>query len=276
MDLRFRCSKNYCKKSQDVENFRPSRTELKTRKRDAFDKVLKEIWDFGVSDDRIDRLGKVRTKVCKHCRDANKRSLNNPNTKRGQCKVFWESIRNQPCNDCGKERGTSQADHQCHKVKELSNYAWWSSNGGVDAMKEEFAKCVVRCNECHAKQPSHNIFQRNFPTWQEMPDNTPKQKQAKHHRRYRDEKYAYVNAKKHEIGQCEECGFDDFKGFEHVMEFAHKNASIKRDSNDSVSRVCSNRISFKTAKPKLDRLFIECRLLCSTCHTLETRQRNNI
>lgn len=276
MDLRFRCSKKLCQKSKDVENFRPSATEVRTRKRDAFDKVLKEIGDLGVSDDRLQRLEKHRTKFCKHCRDAKKRSNNNPTTKIGECKAYWESIRNQACNDCGKERGTSQADHQRDKVEKLSNYFWWSWNGGVDAMKAEFAKCEMRCAECHAKQPSHCIFQRNFSSWKEMPENTLKQKDAKRHRRNRDEKYAYVNEKKHEIGQCEECGFADFNGFEHIMEFAHKNASTKRDFKDSVSRVCNKSLSFKTAKPELDRLFTECRLLCSSCHILETRQRNNI
>lgn len=36
--------------------------------------------------------------------------------------------------------------------------------------------------------------------WCEMPDKTLKEKIAKHQCRYMDEKYAYVNKRKHEIG----------------------------------------------------------------------------
>ena len=89
-----------------------------------------------------------------------------------------------------------------------------------------------------------------------------KERIARHHRKYRDEKMAYVDARKMRIGACEECGRAPREGATHCFEFAHRDAATKEDS---VARLCNSRVSFESSLARLDSEMDRCRLLCGAC-----------
>lgn len=120
-------------------------------------------------------------------------------------------------------------------------------------------------------QPSHSKFKRKYATWQEMPTNTSTEKIARLHRRYMDDKYAYVNARKVALESCEQCGVDVTEATTHCFDFAHKDAATKLAG---VSSLCQSRQTLATARPLLDAEMAKCRLLCGPCHQAETRARN--
>ena len=48
-----------------------------------------------------------------------------------------------------------QADHgenKMNKVMSCSNYSYWPSNGGEQALQDESDKCTVKCYGCHKMQ----------------------------------------------------------------------------------------------------------------------------
>ena len=148
-------------------------------------------------------------------------------------------------------------------------------------MRKEKEKCLPRCIMCHQLQPTHSKYKRKYASLDDMPVNTPSEKTAKIHRRYKDEKYAYVLKRKIEIGMCMGCSTPVTESTAICFDFAHNDATTKKGKQDSVSNVCNSRISMKTCKPRLDELMgtmttaAECRLLCKRCHKSETLARNN-
>ena len=262
-----------CKRNFPISAFRPFEIEAQTKRRIQFDQAL-EACKQNDTRENSEYLEKVRLKSCNICRESSKKSNENPNTKKGKCRAFWVELRNVPCADCGICVGTTQYDHQLDrgsKVHELSDYTWWSSHGGVDAMKEEVAKCIPRCAVCHPLQASNAKFKRKYDTLEDMPTGTQLQREAQHARRYRDEKQAYVNKKKLALKSCAECDLQVTEDRVNSFEFAHLDAS---DKVKSIANICGNCQSLETARPLLDAEMSKCRLICSNCHKLETRQRN--
>lgn len=261
------CTK--CKKTYDIQAFRPLGVERCARRERAF--ALLTARNAGE-----DELRRVRLRMCIRCRDIARRSSSKETTVTGRLRQKWRELREVPCRDCGRADGTTQYDHQesmGHKVACVSDVTYWSCHGGVEAMVEEAKKCVPRCGYCHALQPTHDKFRRKYATWHEMPTATLKERIARHHRKYRDEKMAYVDARKMRIGACEECGRAPREGATHCFEFAHRDAATKEDS---VARLCNSRVSFESSLARLDREMDRCRLLCGACHTNETRARNRV
>jgi len=81
---------------------------------------------------------------------------------------------------------------------------------------------------------------------------------------------AFVN-KKLALKSCAECDLQVTEDRVNSFEFAHLDAS---DKVKCVSKICTNYQSLETARPLLDAEMSKCRLICSNCHKLETRQRN--
>lgn len=65
-------------------------------------------------------------------------------------KAMWDYLSEHPCVDCGEEDPiVLQFDHvkgkKLRSVKAMINYSW-------EMIKEEIAKCVVRCANCHTRK----------------------------------------------------------------------------------------------------------------------------
>ena len=247
--------------------------------RQRFDDAKADIDIHGLTEERGEKLEKARRKKCKHCRDINKKSENNPDTEKGACKAYYESLKLLPCADCGKVgKFDMEADHVDGKVHKLSDYAWWACNGGVEAMKEEFERrCNARCSQCHLTNRTQVDWKRKYATLEEMPVETRKQKDAKRKRKYIDEKLAYVNQHKLSIGACQLCWLKIEEGNERFFPMAHLEGKQRNKANakDSVSTICRSRQCFLTAKPLLDKQFEDTRPVCIPCHRKETHERNS-
>ena len=263
----FVCSKTTCwlkNKLQNIEAFRPSGGERTAKKRKLFDDIIqKEDWD-------MDALNKVRCKRCIRCREIVKRSNNNPNTTTGQCKFFYKKMREEAvCEVCSSSENI-EFDHldPSKKTHSLSSYMFWSCNGGVNAMKEEFKKCRPLCRMCH-DQHTQKTHKRKYASADEMPTFTQAEKQAKRQRQYTDDKAAYVLSLKMAIGGCEHCQVSVNPKNSRSFHFAHKNAAEKLYNVSNL--VSSYSATLKTAKPKIDAEVKKCLLLCCDCHKKITK-----
>lgn len=261
-----------CARECAASDFRPAEIERFARKGAAFDAVMREIVDGTPTPELRARLDALRTKKCLRCRARMQKTHSDPNTTTGQCRALWYELRTAPCVDCGRDDGFSEFDHvRDTKVHNVSDYCWWVWNGGVEAMRAEAAKCVARCRNCHSMQESGNKYKRKYATLEEMPTATREERIAKHMRRYLDEKIAFVDARKLELGACEDCAFAVTPASCHVFVFAHRDATTK---TKSVAQLCNTHASLPTTRPKLEAEMAKCRLLCAVCHSKETRVRN--
>ena len=270
----------HCHRADLLISFRPAEIEKETKRRQEFDTVAQSIAEEGATrqshPELFCRLDACRTKTCMRCKNIERKGRMNPTTLAGQCRELWYELRNAPCVDCGRADGYSEYDHQEDrggKIHNLGDFMWWKWNGGVEVMTAEATKCVPRCRNCHQMQPSNNKYKRKFGTLDEMPTDTLDQVRAKHGRRYIDEKIAFVDECKMQIGACAECEFEVTSDSCHVFAFAHIDAGTKKMS---VSAICMTRQCLKRAKPALVEEMAKCRLLCAVCHSKETRMRNTI
>tara|TARA_Y100000746_G_C15465713_1_gene433773 strand:- start:321 stop:1130 length:810 start_codon:yes stop_codon:yes gene_type:complete len=249
--------------NRSIEHFRPSEGEKFSRKRKAFDEAF-DTYMNNSTDENKHILQKVCTKLCDTCRLQKKQSRIKNTTQEGACREYWYMLKaTAKCIDCDATDGID-FDHQTDKVQSLSQYNWWAFNGGIEAMKREAEKCIPRCSNCHAMQHSHNKFKRA----------TNPCKALCNVWRKKDEKYAYVNSKKLEIGYCCECNYKVTTSNFSSFDFAHKDANTKLHSKDSVSNICNIGTRLSVVQPKLDELMSMCRLLCKNCHRHETKTRN--
>jgi hypothetical protein len=273
-----RCS--HCHHMKPLEDFRPSAVEKETKKRVEFDRMFEKIVASNAAREThpilFEQWDGCRTSTCKKCREIDKRVNDNEDTAAGKCRAFWYELRQAPCVDCGRADGYSEYDHQAErgeKVHNVSHWEWWKCHGGVEAMRAEAVKCDPRCRNCHQMQPSHNIYKRKYASLDEMPTDTMDQKRAKFGRQYMDDKLCFVNVRKLSIGACAECEISVTPESCHAFAFAHVDASTKVAS---VSTLCNSRASLPSTMCALDEEMSKCRLLCSVCHSKETRYRNSI
>ena len=134
-------------------------------------------------------------------------------------------------------------------------------------MREEAKLCVPRCVFHHQLKSRR---EKQGAALEGMPESTQSQRVAKHSRRYRLEKGAYVDEIKLRIGACDECARPVTKATCAGFEFAHVHETRKEHE---VSRLVGNTKSPATAAPLIDVEVSRCRLLCSCCHKLETDAR---
>ena len=58
-----------------------------------------------------------------------------------------------------------QADHgenRWNKVRVCSDYIYWASNGGEQALQDELDKCTVKCYGCHKMQTDFELQRENL------------------------------------------------------------------------------------------------------------------
>ena len=130
--------------------------------------------------------------------------------------------------------------------------------GGGEALREP--RCAF-----HHKLKSRR--EKPGAALEAMPESTRVERNAKHHRRYKLEKRAYVDEIKLRIGACEGCARPVTKATCTGFEFAHVDETQKEYN---VARLKSNGLSLASTIPLIDTEVARCRLLCSCCHKLET------
>jgi hypothetical protein len=209
-----------------------------------------------------------RTKLttwCEKCRAIQKKTQENPTTKKGKCKAWWINWKQtNPCVKCEEEGENCiyprdwrliQADHIEPKAERkkrtgeeghrLGDYKWWAWNGGVEGMQEEAKKCQALC-----------IFHHKIKTKEERKEQT---------RRDKIEKREIMNEKKRERGGCLKCERACGEGVEHLFDLDHRDENNK---TIEVSELVDK--SWDYFKSQFPLELAKCDLLCCGCHWIKT------
>jgi len=248
-------------------------------------------------------LVEKRTRDCPPCRTTH-------NTLTGKvkaCKEFWDATRDAMClaqNGCRHadcvERGdlatyVLEGDHvdpeglldpANKKVHALSDYYWWSCNGGVAAMRLEVPKLQWPCRFCHALEKTGTAAnRRGDPAL--MPGGKyngtkakKKQYNAKHSAKICFPKHQYVDFEKlHRRTCCLLCNRRVTKATVVAFEFDHRDELTKMkgglagEDGGGVSGLVHNHAkaaALDKIRPVLDAEMAKCDLLCSNCHKRKT------
>jgi hypothetical protein len=301
------CSKQFV----DLGNFAPadgsSHTQGDRTKFDAAYLAYKTAHAAGDHDECVAQraiLEKLRTYRCFGCR-------NDPgylSPKEKDCKEWYDATRkaaaarNDGCanQDC-PERGTHvwcilSAEHGTNPKKKdvhgdpvaLSDYARWSSLGGVPAMEEE-AKQIDKwtCKCCARLDPSSNSANRCGDP-KDMPYGKPSgtEVEVAQYKRKRKAvrvypKQQYVDACKWDDGkgECAECKRPVVKGEEVIFDWNHRDEATKCKGGlfGKVGGVCglvgnhSNAATLAKIQHLLDaEMKPKCDLVCTNCHHRHT------
>ncbi len=306
----FACSQIGCpRKREPPESFAPRQGAKKMRVfQDALD-ILNTVGTFVTAAGRAallqatNDIDKNRCKQCLTCRESCKKSKRRPESPAAKCKAFLQDLKRRhlgkPC-ACGCGLVFSEAnlailefDHldQATKVHRLGHYAWWSWNGGTAAMERESEKCRAICKGCHrissaAQAAANGALRRAAQITAnaaadrlqllKMGGYATKQNESisKLHRRYKDEKLAFVNEKKMAIGRCE-C--DDPTCDRKVtwinccaFDFAHRPGP--EGDGAKVANICDLQTDTKSPKtciPLIEDEISKCRLMHCHCHKIQ-------
>jgi hypothetical protein len=290
---------SHCSRTCAVGDFAPRKGDARIAK---FRRAVAEYKETQSAEARA-TIVEYATKNCDFCRDVEKRSDVNPKGKKGQCKAYWEELKEttfHTCVDCGGTRCieadnvVSDADravlfaegkvlHATHHC--LSGYGWWARHGGVEGMKLEQHVCVGRCRMCHTLQPTGSAGHRVDPST--LPLAVPHEftvDKKLYRKRYNAKRkwprYRFVDRYKREVGQCEnlDClrdgpgGGKCVAGVEQCFDWEHSRPKKKRAG---ISWLCCNlptNMPKAEWKGKINRELIRgrCRLLCRNCHHLKT------
>jgi hypothetical protein len=301
------CTRGTCPRSmQSILEFAPVASNMNHRQRAAFFKIVAAI---DALDDRdcdktldglLKQLGITRRKMCLTCRLIEKKTQENPDTKRGACRAKWLEIRarleEHGCVACGRNDAMT-VEHGIPELKmrdkkgdsvNLGSYGNWPTFGGPAAMEAELQKpgVVPMCVNCQLMQPTHDAMKPKINP-DDLPDVRVCDDQAAYNKKHdlvvRDEKRYYVDTIKiNEFGKCEDCGLvvvpsdqhyePGANAYPHAFQFAHRS---ELDKEHNVSKLVTSRATLKTEKPKIDKEISRCRLLCMCCGHLETRARSN-
>ena len=220
-----------------------------------------------------------------------------PNEK--ACKKCWDDLRKKHCNlnggcanpDC-VERGPEawtvlQGDHvPSEKTHALSDYKWWSSNGGVPAMEKE-VEAIHQwvCGYCHMLEPTCTQAHKTHPD--AMPDGRRSgtdvekaQYEAKRKANNTYPKRDYIDKKKLAVGECAHCERPVRVGEEHCFICDHIDETTKlrgglAGKTGGVAGLVNNdyndaRFDAPGMKELLDKEFDKCQLLCWNCDRRKT------
>ena len=192
-----------------------------------------------------------------------------------------------------------EEDEALRKTHMLSDYIWWSGNGGVAAMRAEEAKGMQwLCGFCHQLEPTGTQANRCPDPWAKNADGTPlmpdgrqgkhatpeevKQYFAKHDAKVKYPKQRYVDARKRAVGRCKACERSDVEGKEWAFHWDHRDEATKLKGKGTLAReqggvgglVANNakRADLNAAgfKAILDAEMDKCDLLCHNCHHRKT------
>ena len=214
---------------------------------------FKPIDDFKSKVIRREKL----TTWCISCREILSKSDKNPDTKRGSCNTFWVEWRQQQtCVDCGcNDWMVMEADHVGKKVTHVSHCSYWSSHGGVEAMKKELKQCKPRCKCCH-----RIITKKRSDLKRELEG----RKQNPTHKRRQDQ----INEVKLKMGACVVCDRKVTKETCVAFDFDHKDEStwvIEISKSVNKTEVVFQR-TMREEIPK-------CTLKCANCHHIKTNYK---
>ena len=153
-------------------------------------------------------------------------SEQNEDTIKGKTFHFWHRVATGTCQFCNRENVPLEWRHtHGENTHNVSDYAFWAVNGGVEAMKEEMKKCTAVCRSCAYIHFPQEQNQPEYVNTDNMPNETPAEKLAIRQRIHNNIKYAYVARIKLDIGSCADCGMQVQEGQMRVFAFAHKDAS---------------------------------------------------
>ena len=299
----------HCVRNQEVDiaRFAPYGDAGQTNdKRQRFDAAIPAFYaareDGDEAEARKQRtiVEALRSKRCDMCSEVNRKQIS-PALQ--ACKDEWGRMRQDKCRDqygcaykSSVERGMAswlvlQADHGTNpKRRNLSDYAWWSYNGGVAAMREE-AKQIYQwiCGTCHAIEPTSDAGKEHDPEKMEQGENeTARQAKIKF------PKYEHVNKRKRRIKTCqyEGCTTECVPGNEVGFHWDHRVERTKRKCrclnakgepkgpchgcadqlfrrSGGVSGLAANNAkatALEHTEGLLDAEMDKCDLLCSACH----------
>lgn len=152
------------------------------------------------------------------------------------------------CIDCGCS-DFLEFDHIDNKIKCVSSMP-------NNKMREEAAKCVLRCKICHIIK-SHN---ENYKSTQNIPTiDTERNIQNRNLRKRRRE---YISNIKKSIGGCQCCNYKNDEA-PYVFDFDHIDSETKYKG---ISWLVSHGSSIK----KINEELVKCILLCRKCHAKRT------
>ena len=214
---------------------------------------IKPMNDFTSKVNRREKL----TTTCQSCREIIIKSQKNPTTKQGACYAFWtEWKKQQTCVDCGcNDWRVLEADHVGKKVFHVSGYMYWSSHGGVEAMKKELKHCEPRCRCCHrAITKKRNDLKRKLEGI----------KQHATQKRRRNQ----INQIKLKMGACFVCDRKVTKETGVAFDFDHKDESRK------VIRISQSvRKTEAIFQRHMREEIPKCTLKCANCHHIKTHYK---
>ena len=285
-----------------IEEFAPDTCRRNGRKRPAFFAAVKaygvayEARDLEGAKEARATLDALRPTLCPPCRKTDNK-LTGPAK---ACRDCWIELRQEACarhggctNEGCCEKGPNacqvlEADHLVpeDKTHALSDYMWWSYNGGTEAMRAEAAKCQWICRFCHFLEPTGNPAKRcGDPAT--MPDgkrsgteDETKQYKAKHKAKIRFPKQQYVDAEKLRRGCCLTCERWVTPANVFAFQFDHRDETTKmigqatfageRGGVGGLVANCAKRAALDEIKPILDAEMAKCDLLCANCHKRKT------
>ena len=183
-----------------------------------------------------------------------------------------------------------EGDKALRKTHKLSDYNWWSGNGGVEAMRAEEAKGIEwMCGFCHQLEPTGSQANRCQDPWAENEDGkwngTPeevKQYKAKRNAKIKYPKQQYVDARKRASTYCKRCERADVEGKEWAFHWDHRNPATKLIGKGTLAgekggvcglvNNCAKRAALDAPgfKDVLDEEMDKCDLLCHNCHHRKT------
>ncbi|MDA9633355.1 hypothetical protein N9S81_00285 [bacterium] len=309
------CYNNSCNKAcVDMAEFMPRESNNTSRKRVWFSTALDSYYaayNAGEHDEAATQRTLVETYRSGKC-PACLNPLGYLSPKIRACKNFYDDTRKAVaaaqggclypnCCERGLEawcvlegdhiHGSKHPDPALRKVHQLSDYTWWSWNGGVPAMRKEVAKGIEwKCRFCHWTDPMSDQANKysdpeTMPKGNRRKNATPREIQQYHNRWYATIVYPkqnFVDAHKRNVRTCcLRCARPVVAGEEHCFIFDHRVPSTKMVGahtlagehggvaglvhNDSKSHA-----TLEIIQPILEREMGLCDLLCVNCDRRKT------
>ena len=148
-----------------------------------------------------------------------------------------------------------EADHVGKKVTHVSHCSYWSSHGGVEAMKKELKQCQPRCRCCHRV-----ITKKRRDLKRELEG----RKQNTTFQRRQDQ----INEVKLKIGACVVCDRKVTKETCVAFDFDHKDES-NHEIYISTSVKKTETVFQRTMREEIPK----CTVKCANCHHIKTNYK---
>lgn len=253
----------------------------------------------------------TRNGFCDSCQ----KTRNKLTRKQQACNAWWDTKRKEmakaqdgcvhpECLERGEEAWcVLEADHGTNPKKKkwdkknkkwvpvaLSEYTWWATNGGVEAMKEELTQIEQWiCRHCHRLETTGTAGNRCNPNdmlegkWNGTKEEIA-QYEALRVAKITHPKMQYVDGLKQKIGHCVDCHRPVVVGNEAGFDFNHMDPNTKAKGGlfgerGGVSGLVNNhanaaklhaKVGDKTVKDLLDEEVAKCNLPCANCHHRHT------